>query len=832
MKRIPGHLPGKRIMAAVLLTAMILSLTACGAKIPGLEDIVKKYSGQITEEQMKEAGIYGKRKIDLQRAWGEEYSSLDGERSCVTWKSGGKWVAIEFEGDKAVSGALSCTMSATVTEIDGDLAYICPDEGSWERSSGDKIFFSMSWFSDEQAAQVKVGTELKIEYDGILMESYPLQIHEPYFVEIVDWHEAAAPAEEPEPASSAPGEPEPAEEPIPAESSKEESSQAQEPATAPGGEAYIVEIKNDRASYVLPATEIILKEGIYEYYFPSICMDDLDVVLSTGETIPFKDAVDRGFDVITQLTKQGLDYGIGVSREDEEKRESDPVDSRLTEAILSCNGTEDPDVIRLEVHQPLARIRQDDGSTDWYLTYLYREYELKDDGRPRLHYENRSAMTVKLTDDASGSGQKVLGIVNDLTGADFEQKVREIFPKAVSDMTNERFFGDIEPSNYYLLEQKLEKLTGQTPVQAVMDEEFAGIRREFALKLFQEMVKEKPKENVLVAPLSVQWALAMAANGAKGETLREMEEVLCAGSSIYELDPWFRINKNSIDRDAYQQLKMANSLWLRQDRAQGIKEDFRHRIAGNFGADMNTVPFDDEAVKKVNDWVSKSTDGMIPQIIDSFSGDEVLLLINALTFDAKWQEPFFEEHEVPEGFTSLGGEKQDAVILSGRESDSYLQGDGYEGFLKEYEGWQYGFAVFLPEEGTDLQDFIASLTPDGLEWMLHPHIGEMSVSMPKFTSESSLDLVETLEIMGMPRAFKDADFSGIMDDPALAIDEVKHKTFIEVTREGTRAAAVTEVAMDECLPSVEVHVDRPFVYMIVDTTWNVPVFMGVLTSLE
>ena len=457
MRRIPGYLPGKRIMAAVLLTAMILSLTACGTKIPGLEDIVKKYSGQITEEQMKEAGIYGKRKIDLQRAWGEEYSFLDGERSCVTWKSGGKWVAIEFEGDKAVSGSLSCTMSATVTEIDGDLAYICPDEGSWERSSGDKIFFSMSWFGGEQAAQVKVGTELKIEYDGILMESYPLQIHEPYFVEIVGWHETASAAEEPEPASSDAAEPEPAPsasgEPEPAESSKGENSQAQEPSTAPGGEAYIVAIKNDRASYVLPATEFILKEGIYVYYFPSICMDDLDVVLSTGETISFKDAVDRGFDVITQLTKQGLDYCIDVDREDEEKRESDPVDSRLTEAILSCNGTGDPEVIRLEVHQPLARIRQDDGSTDWYLTYLYREYELKEDGLPRLHYENRSAMRVRLTDDAADSGRKILTEVEDLTGADFEQKVRETFPKAVANMANARFFGDYEPSGYYLLEQ-------------------------------------------------------------------------------------------------------------------------------------------------------------------------------------------------------------------------------------------------------------------------------------------------------------------------------------------------------------------------------------------
>lgn len=822
---------GKRLAAVILTAVMLLSLTGCAPKIPQLKDLFARYSGPMTEEQMKEEGIYGLSVKDFQRNWGEEYSFVDKR---MHWTENGKYLRVVFEGDdhqdlKAVEASVSATMYATVTEfVAGTVPLITPEEDQWERRSGDKIFFSMDWLSDEQAAQIKVGTELKIEYDGLLMESYPMQIHQPYSVEIVGFHEVEAKAaEEPEtePASTEGGnnDPESGE-----SGTGEESSQALEPATAQGGGPYIVEIRNDRASYMLPATEFILKEGIYIYFFPSICMDDLDVVLSTGETIPFKDAVDQGFDVITQLTKQGLDYGIGVSEEDEEKRESDPVDSALTEAILSCNGTGDPDVIRLEAHQPLARIRQDDGSTDWYLTYLYREYELEEDGRPRLHYENRSAMAVTITDN----GAEVLTAVEDLTGGNHAQRLKEVFPEALNARVWE--FDEIEPNGVYRLERKLEKLTGQAPDPKDMDEEFWSIRRSFALKLFQETAREKPDQNLLVAPLSVQLALAMAANGAKGETLRQMEDVICGGRSIHELNPWFCDYQNRLNQMIYGKLNISNSIWVRQDRAQEIKKDYLHRLAGCFDAQMNSGAFDSAMAKRINDWVRESTDGMIPEMVQDLNPDDALLLFNALTFDAKWVHPFMNYGTSKEAFTALDGTQQEAEILKSHETDSYLKGDHVRGFLKDYEGWRFAFAVLLPDKGMDLYEYIDSLTPESLEWLLHPHEGEVAVSMPKFSADSEMELNQALTNMGMPLAFEaGANFGGMVENAGdLFIDRVLHKTFIEVTETGTRAAAATEVAMEDSLPENSVTVDRPFIYMIVDMEQMVPVFMGIETTLE
>lgn len=92
--------------------------------------------------------------------------------------------------------------------------------------------------------------------------------------------------------------------------------------------------------------------------------------------------------------------------------------------------------------------------------------------------------------------------------------------------------------------------------------------------------------------------------------------------------------------------------------------------------------------------------------------------------------------------------------------------------------------------------------------------------------------------MGMPEAFTPgADFSRMADTAtgALFISEVKHKTYISVTEEGTRAAAVTSVEMNDAAASMEfkiVTLDRPFVYMIVDMENHLPVFMGTVNSVN
>ena len=185
-----------RVTAILLATAMALSLAACGPDVMKLEDLISKYSGPLYEKELTEAGLYGLSRKELCKAWGEEYSSNDDR---MHWRSGDKWVTVFFEGDtedaahygedRAVSAVVSVTMVATVISFIADtVPLISPGTREDRRSAGQEITFSLDWLTDEQQAELQVGTELKIEYDGLLMETAPMQMHPPYSVEITGYH--------------------------------------------------------------------------------------------------------------------------------------------------------------------------------------------------------------------------------------------------------------------------------------------------------------------------------------------------------------------------------------------------------------------------------------------------------------------------------------------------------------------------------------------------------------------------------------------------------------------------------------------------------------------
>ena len=92
---------------------------------------------------------------------------------------------------------------------------------------------------------------------------------------------------------------------------------------------------------------------------------------------------------------------------------------------------------------------------------------------------------------------------------------------------------------------------------------------------------------------------------------------------------------------------------------------------------------------------------------------------------------------------------------------------------------------------------------------------------------------DVLKEMGMADAFDGgkADFTGLgtSDRGNIYIGRVIHKTYIEMSPKGTKAGAATVVEMmDECAPWYEemrtVHLDRPFIYMLIDCENNQPFF--------
>lgn len=376
------------------------------------------------------------------------------------------------------------------------------------------------------------------------------------------------------------------------------------------------------------------------------------------------------------------------------------------------------------------------------------------------------------------------------------------------------------------------------PVEAGMEEGDAAALAGFSLELLKE---NWTGENLLVSPLSVLCALGMTANGAKGETLAQMEAVL--GLPAERLNAALAAWTAELPREKNCRVDLANSVWIRDGGSFRADEGFLKTAADWYGAEVFASPFDAAAVRDINGWVERNTRGMIPEVLDEIPENAMMLLINALALEAEWAE-IYMDFQVREGetFTTEDGQEQPATLMYSGEG-LYLRDENAQGFLKFYKGGRWAFAVLLPDRGT-LGDYLDSLTGERLYALLSgAEAREVMTAIPKFEGDYGMELSEALEALGMTDAFDmdRADLSGLGDSELgpLYISRVLHRTHISVDEQGTQAGAATVVEAT-CGsagpgggdPPPEVYLDRPFLYMLVDRETNLPAFIGAVTSME
>ncbi len=371
------------------------------------------------------------------------------------------------------------------------------------------------------------------------------------------------------------------------------------------------------------------------------------------------------------------------------------------------------------------------------------------------------------------------------------------------------------------------------------DEQFCANQVRFALNLLRETIKANDRQNTLISPLSVQLALAMTANGADGETLKQMEALLGGKMTIQELNAYLHGYVSSLPSEDGSALKPANSIWFlsREEDDFRVNRDFLQLNADYYGAQAYAEPFDQTTLEHINSWVNEKTDGMIDSILDQIPEDAVMYLINALAFDAEWEKPY-DAGSVRDGyFTSVDGKLQKVVMLSSEESKHISCGNA-QGFIKDYKDGHYGFAVLLPDEGVNVFDYLESLTPDMLAAALKDFdIAQIRAVMPKFEDESSFELSDALCSAGMNLAFgPNADLTKLASSiQKLFLGRVLHKTYISLTEQGTRAGAATAVEVKrESISETDytITLDRPFVYMIIDNQTSLPLFIGVMADMD
>ena len=362
----------------------------------------------------------------------------------------------------------------------------------------------------------------------------------------------------------------------------------------------------------------------------------------------------------------------------------------------------------------------------------------------------------------------------------------------------------------------------------------------FGWEFYREVVSDG--ENLFFSPHSISVARAMTWAGARSTTEAQIAEALHFSLGQARLHPAFnaldleiaaRGEQSSPDAAMPFRLHVTNALFGQA--GVGLRDPFLDTLAESYGAGMRLMDFgaDPEASRVViNDWVSDQTEKRIedllaPGIITDLTR---LVLVNAIYFSASWAKPFEEEHTKDEPFTLQDGTSIQTEMMHAGVTTGYAAGANYQAAELSYDGGQLAMLLIVPNQGelAAVEGMLSASKVAEIRRALSGHL--VDLALPKFSFRSRVPAKEPLQALGMVDAFRseDADLSGMDGTRGLYVQDVVHQGFVAVDEKGTEAAAATAVVVGATSvpPQATLHVNRPFIFAIVDRPTAAVLFIG------
>lgn len=375
-------------------------------------------------------------------------------------------------------------------------------------------------------------------------------------------------------------------------------------------------------------------------------------------------------------------------------------------------------------------------------------------------------------------------------------------------------------------------------VAKAIDPTLVAADTQFGLKLFGQLVKQTPDQNLFISPASVAIALTMTYNGASGPTQQAMAKVL--GLQGIELNDINQANAALrlllTNPEPQVELTFANSLWTKQGLE--LKPEFLDRNRQFYEAQVTSLNFrDPRSPAQINAWVKEQTRNKISQVVDTLSPNDVLILVNAIYFKGVWTRAFDPLQTTIEPFYGLNGRLKNHPFMAQSGDYKYYETADFQAVSLPYgKQGRLSLDIFLPRQKSSLAAFYKTLTAKNWQsWISQFRTRSGSVQIPRFKLEYATQLKQALSALGMGVAFDPAQatFVNLSSTPT-HIGQVQHKTFIDVNEAGTEAAGTTTVGIRATSvpvdPPFKFMVDRPFFCVIRDRQTGTLLFMGSIVA--
>lgn len=361
---------------------------------------------------------------------------------------------------------------------------------------------------------------------------------------------------------------------------------------------------------------------------------------------------------------------------------------------------------------------------------------------------------------------------------------------------------------------------------------------DFGLDLFRRAAPTQT--NCALSPVSIALALAMTEVGARGETAAQLRKALRTGLSGSRSLQASQSMLAALHPDtAAVEFTIANAAWPQKTAsadAAGIRREFLDAIARHFGASAEPLDFvaDPEAARtRINRWVSERTRGRIDDLFapGSIDRDTRLILTNAVYFLGRWKTPFEVSSTRPAPFRSLSGAPTSVQMMEEEDKYEFAETDEVRVLRLPYEGG-FSMTLVLPIAADGFPAMLASLDRARIDrWTAALKEQRVHVRLPRFEVNRRLGLRPVLSELGLAEMFTDrADFSGMVAEGNLPVQDVVHRVFLRLDEAGTEAAAATGAKLGVTSMPATFTADRPFVYLLRDDRTGTILFIGCLTD--
>ncbi len=354
--------------------------------------------------------------------------------------------------------------------------------------------------------------------------------------------------------------------------------------------------------------------------------------------------------------------------------------------------------------------------------------------------------------------------------------------------------------------------------------------QQFAFELFNEIYEASEEENIMISPLSVSYALGMTYNGAAGATFDAFVDVLHFGDlTNTEVNESYKdLMGQLVTLDDQVEFSIANSIWYKLGFE--VLEAFITTNQEYFDAAVRELDFGDpDAVDIINGWIEEKTNDKIKDMLDYIPEGAVMYLINAVYFNADWKYQFDPEETYEADFTLEDGSIHQANYMTMEGGFNYAATEDFTAVELPYGDSSFSMVLFLPAGENNIDDLVASLDSSTLDkYQVAASPQTVQLFIPKFKYDFKQLLNDQLINLGLGVAFGGgADFSRITPGGGILISRVIHQSFIDVSEEGTEAAAATIVELwESSINSQYFNANQPFVYIIKENSTNAIIFMG------